>query len=128
MINKIGGFEKKNGVSVMVLALKRPEVFVARKSKLKASKNINLLLITDGNCRHYTVIKSLSRLLGSRKTKHKCKKHFCLNCLQGFHSEQNRDKHYEYSKDNEMVKIEMPKPGSFIEFHSGQNQFKVLYS
>ena len=54
-------------------------------------------------------------------------KYFCLNCLQGFCSELSRDKHYEYFKDNEAVKIEMPEPGSFIEFHDGQNQFKVPF-
>ena len=82
-INKIDVFERKNDVSVTVSALKGPEVYIARKSE---SKNINLLLITDGKRRHYTVIKSLSRLLGSRSTRHKCKQYFCLNCLQGFHS------------------------------------------
>ena len=33
-------------------------------SECRASKNIELLLIANGECRHYTVIKSLSRLLG----------------------------------------------------------------
>ena len=54
--------------------------------------------------------------------------HFRINCLQGFCSEESRDKHYEYCKDNEVVKIEMPKPGSFVEFHDGQNQFKVPFT
>ena len=74
------------------------------------------------------VIKSLSRLLGSRNSKHAHKQYFCLNCLQGFQSELSRDKHYEYCKDNEAVKIEMPKLGLFIEFHDGQNQFKVPFT
>ena len=94
----------------------------------KASKNVNLLLITNGECRHYTVIKSLSRLLGSRNTKNAHKQYFCLNCLQDVDSELSRDKHYEYCQDNEAVKIEMPKPGSFVEFHDGQNQFKVPFT
>ena len=47
--------------------------------------------------------------------------------MQGFHSEQSRDKHYEYCKDNEAVKIEMPKPGSIIEFYDRQNQFNVPF-
>ena len=34
-INKIGIFERKNDVSVMVLALKGPEVYIARKSECK---------------------------------------------------------------------------------------------
>ena len=127
-INKIGVFEKKNDVSVNVLAIKGPEVYIARKSEHKSSKNVNLLLITNGEKRHYTAIKSLSRLLGSRNTRHKPKQHFCVNCLQGFHSELSRDKHYEYCQDNKAVKIEMPKPGSFVEFHNGQNQFRVPFT
>ena len=57
--------------------------------------------------------------------KHKCKQHFCLNFLQGFHYKESRDKHFEYCKDNIAVRIEMPKEGSFMDFHDGQNQFKV---
>ena len=72
-INKISIFKKKNDISVNVLAIKGLEINIARKSEHKSSKNVNLLLITDGKYRHYTVIKSLSRLLGSRNTKHKCK-------------------------------------------------------
>ena len=126
-ISKIGIIEKKNDVSVTILALKGPEIYIARKSEHKATNNIELLLITNGEKRHYTAIKSLSRLLRSRKSKHHGKQHFCLNCLQGFHSGGSRDKHYKYCKDNEAVKIEMPKKGSFVDFQDGQNQFKVLF-
>ena len=73
------------------------------------------------------MIKSLSGLLRSRNSKHKCKQHFCLNCLQGFHSEESRDKHFKYCKDNEAVRIEIPKKDSFVKFHVGQNQFKVPF-
>ena len=107
-IKTIGIFERKNDVFITVLTLNGQEVYTARKSERKSSKNVNLLLITDGKHRHYMAIKSLSRLLGSRNTRHKHKQHFCLNCLQGFHSELSRDKHYEYCQDNEAVKIEMP--------------------
>ena len=85
------------------------------------------MLIVDGEKRHYTAIKSLSRLLGNSNSKHGHKQHFCLNCLQGFHSETSRDKHFEYCKDNKAVRIEMPEKGSFLEFHDGQYQFKVPF-
>ena len=100
----------------------------ARKLERKSSKDVKLLLITNGECRHYTAIKSLSRLLRSRNSKHAHKQYFCLNCLQGFHPEISRDKHYKYCKNNEAVRIEMPKLGSFVEFHDGQNQFKVQFT
>ena len=45
--------------------------------------------------------------------------------MQGFSTEISRDKHFECCKENETVRIEMPKEGSFVKFHNGQYQFKV---
>ena len=127
-INEIGKFEKKNDIAVNVLGVKGQRVSICRKSKHYYRKNVvNLLLIDNGEKRHYTAVKSLSRLLEDRNNKHGHKQHVCFNCLQGFHSETSRDKHYEYCKDNEAVSIEMPKEGSFVEFHDGQNQSKVPF-
>ena len=84
-------------------------------------------MISDDGIRHYTAIKSLSRLLGSSNTKHKCKQYFCTNCLQSFTLESSRDERRVYCEDNEMVKVEMPDKGSTIEFYDGQNQFKVPF-
>ena len=50
-----------------------------------------------------------------------------MNCLQGFLFEKSRDKHSEYCKDNEAIRIKMPKKGSFVKFHDGQNQFRVPF-
>ena len=90
-------------------------------------REINLLMISEDGINHYTAIKSLSRLLKSSNTKHKCKQHFCMNCLQGFTQESGRDQHQVYCEDNESVRVEMPKQGSTIEFKDGQNQFKVPF-
>ena len=86
------------------------------------------MLIVDGEKRHYTAINSLSRLNGSSNSKDGHQQHICLNCLQGFHSEKSRDNHFKYCKDNKAVRIEMPKEGSFMEFHDGQNQFKMPFA
>ena len=127
-INKINEFKKNNDISINILGVKGQRIYICRNSKHYNRKNVvNLLLIDDGEKRHYTAIKSLSRLLGDSNSKHGHKQHFCLNSLQGFHSEESRDNHFEYCKDNEAVKIEMPKEGSFVEFHDGQNQFKVPF-
>ena len=126
-INEIDKFETKNRIPVNVLGVKGRDIYICKKIKLTKLEGVNLLLITDGENRHYTAVKSLTRLLRSSNSKHKCKQHFCLNCLQGFSLEISRNKHYEYFKDNEAVRIEMPKEGSFVEFHDGQNQFKVPF-
>ena len=72
-------------------------------------------MISEDGINHYTVIKSLSRLLSSS------------NSRQGFDQELSRDRHRVYCQDNETVRVEMPRKGSKIEFCDGQNQFKVPF-
>ena len=90
-------------------------------------QGINLLMVSEDGINHYTAIKSLSRLLKSSNTKHKCKQHFCMNCLLGFTQESSRDQHQVYCENNESVRVEIPQQGSTIEFKDGQNQFRVPF-
>ena len=71
------------------------------------------------------MIKSLTRLPKSSNSKCKCKQHSCMNCLQGFHSEESRNEH---SKYNEAVKIKMPQKGSVVKFHDGQTSSRCHLS
>ena len=125
-IKDIGKFETRNNISVNVLAVESIDIYIHRKGR-RMGREINLLLISEDGINHYTAIKSLSRLFKSSNTKHKCKQHFCMNCLQGFTQESSRDQHQVYCEGNESVKIEMPKQGSTVEFKDGQNQFKVPF-
>ena len=125
-IKDIGKFETNNNVLVNVLAVEGKEIYIHRKG-WRMGREINLLLISEDGINHYTAIKSLSRLLKSSNTKHKCKQHFCTNFLQGFTQESSRDQHQVYCENNESVRVEMPKQGSTVEFKDGQNQFKVPF-
>ena len=59
---------------------------------------------------HYVYIKDFSRLMFNF-TKHKGKKHFCMNCLQCFYSKEALAKHREYCiAINGVQAVEMPKP------------------
>ena len=92
-IKGISEFEKRNDVRVHVLGVKRRDIYILRKCNYESEKKvIVLLLTTNGEKKHYTAVSSLSRLLASSNTKHKCKQHFCLNCLQGFNLEEIRGK------------------------------------
>ena len=84
-------------------------------------------MVSKDGIRHYTAIRSLSRLLSSKNSNTKRKQHFCMNYLQGFTQELSRDQHQAYCEDNESVRVEMPKQGSTVEFKDGQNQFRVPY-
>ena len=68
----INEFEKKNNdIAVNVLGIKGQRIYICRNSKHYNRKNIvNLLLITDGEKKHHTAIKSLTRLLRSSNSKH----------------------------------------------------------
>ena len=127
-IKDMGKFETRNNISVNVLAVEGRDIYIHRKGRSMMGREINLLMVSEDGINHCTVIKSLSRLLKSSNTKHKCKQHFCMNCLQGFTQESSRDQHQVYCEDNESVRVEMPKQGSTVEFKDGQNQFKVPFT
>ena len=118
-IKDIGKFETRNNISVNVLAVEGKDIYIHRKGQ-RVGRETNLMVSEDG-IRHYTAIKSLSRLLSSKNSNTKRKQHFCMNCLQGFTHESSRDQHQVYCENNESVKVEIPKQGSTIEFKDGQN-------
>ena len=125
-LKQIGKFEVKNNISINVLGLEGKDIYILRNSN-RSDREINLLMISEDGINHYTVIKSLSRLLSSSNSKHKLKQHFCTNCLQEFDQELSRDRHRVYCEDNETFRVEVPRKGSKIEFCDGQNQFKVPF-
>ena len=137
---KISKFEKNNhGVAVNVLFVKEIEsknaskggrVYVARRSDYnRRSKQVNLLMIVEGEKRHYTAVKNLSRLLSSENSKgRKGAYHYCVNCLNGFRTESARDKHYAYCSSHGEVRVKMPsQDGKWLKFYDGQCQFKVPF-
>ena len=79
-IKKIDEFEKNNpDIAVNVLFSNKKnldeDIYTVRRSErnVKCKKQVNLLMIVDGDKRHYTAIKSISRLLsrlnGKTKTR-----------------------------------------------------------
>ena len=85
-------------------------------------------MIVDGEKRHYTTIKSISRLLSNLNRKTRCAYHFCMNCLNGFRKASARDMHYEHCSSNCHVKVKMPtEKEKWLKFPDGQYQFKVPF-
>ena len=124
-LKDIKRFEKQNSnISVSVLGYSKDErIYPLRISEYTKSKegrkyNITLLLIKDedGDNSHYCLVKDLSALLSSQVNKHKSKLYFCLNCLNGFDKPEKLEKHKEYCSEEESIKINMPKPDTFIKF------------
>ena len=85
-------------------------------------------MIEDGEKRHYTTIKNISRLLSKSNGKTRSAYYFCMNCSNGFRTESARDKHYDYCSSNGHVKVTIPtEEKEWLKFHDGQYQFKVPF-
>ena len=63
---------------------------------------------------HYSVIKSISKLLSSQVSKHSHGMHFCHLCLQGFGRKDILDKHLEIFLKNDAVRTILPEKGENI--------------
>ena len=120
-LQDINIFEKNNsGIQVNVLGEKGKDIFTLRRPKYNDQKeSIKLLLISNGERKHYTAIKSMSRLLASGNNKSNHRQHECLNCLQLFNSKGKRYEHSEYCIESKAVQIEMPEKGSVVKFQDG---------
>ena len=90
-------------------------------------RSVKLMILEEGEKKHYIAIKSLERLLSVQNSKHKETQHFCDNRLHGFKTQESRDKHYDYCRSNESVRIEMPDKDPIVRYSNGQHQFKVPF-
>ena len=81
--NKI---EKQNNIRVNVFGYEEKQKYPIYLSKEKFNFCLNLLLITEGEKKHYCLLKNFNKFMHNQ-TKNNGRKHFCMYCLQGFSSE-----------------------------------------
>ncbi|XP_065667722.1 uncharacterized protein LOC136088013 [Hydra vulgaris] len=126
--NQITQFENNNkDINVNVYGYEN-SVYPLRVSKNNDRQHlIDLLLISNGETNHYCLIKSLSKLLSSQKSKKKCTIHYCKNCLLGFNSEESLSKHKSYCDTHDSVRIELPPPISTMQFTNHNRSMRVPF-
>ena len=128
-LSQLDRVERQNGVALNVYGWDKG-VVVHRLSdrEVPADRRINLLLISQGDKYHYTLIKDLNRLLRDQ-TKHKERKHFCERCLHGFKRQDLLDKHTPDCRgiNQTAIAIEMPKEGTKLRFENYHKQLKSPY-
>ena len=78
--NKI---EKQNSIRINVFGYEEEQPFPIHISKEKFEDQMNLLLITKDERRHYVLIKDFNKFMYNQ-TQHKERKHLCMYCLQCF--------------------------------------------
>ena len=78
--------EKQNSIRINVFGYEDGQPFPIHISKETFEDQMNLLLITKDEKKHYVLIKDFNTFMYNQ-SKHKERKHFCMYCLQCFSSE-----------------------------------------
>ena len=127
--NKI---EKQNDININVFGYEDKQPFPIYISKEKFEDQMNLLLITKDNDKHYVLIEDFNKFMYNQ-TKHKERKHFCMHCLQCFSSERVLTDHKENCiQVNGTQAVKMPEKNNnilkFVNFHKQIQVPFVIYS
>ena len=122
--NKI---EKQNNIRVNVFGYEEGQPYPFYLSKEKFDSCLNLLLITEGEVKHYCLLKDFNKFMYNQ-TKHKERKHFCMYCLQCLSSKEHLEKHkVDCVEINGKQAIKMPVSGSKIAFKNYRKQLPTPF-
>jgi hypothetical protein len=105
-LDKVAKFEKQNSISVNVFGWNN-ELFPLYITTQRQDFHVNLLLFSEGEIQHFSLIHDLNRLL-YQQNKHKARMYYCNYCLHGFVKEDTLHSHIPYCCQHGPQKIEMP--------------------
>ena len=91
-VKQFNKIEKQNNISINVFGYEERQPYPICITKEKFEKHMDLLLITEGENKHFVPIKDFNKFMYNQ-TKHQHKKYFCVHCLQCFSSEDILTKH-----------------------------------
>ena len=120
--------EKQNNIRINVFGYEKGQPFPIYISKETFEDQINLLLITKDEKKHYVLIKDFNAFMYNQ-SKHKERKHFCMYCLQCFSSERILANHVNNCLTiNGAQAINMPKQGeNILKFNNFHKQLPVPF-
>ena len=130
-LKDISKFEKQNpNISITVFGFnKKNKVYTLRVSEHKYNREVDiiLLLIERNGVKHYCLVKNSSRLLSKQISAHKEGTHICFRCLNPFWTHKSLEKHWEYCRNHEAVKINMPEKGTILRFKNHERSEKLPF-
>ena len=130
-LKDISKFEKQNPeISFTVLGFnEKDKVHPLRVSEhiYIRKHNIILLLIERDGVNHYCLVKNSSRLSSKQISAHKGGTHICFRCLNPFWTHKSLEKHWEYCRNHEAVKINMPEKGTILRFKHHERSEKLPF-
>ena len=126
-VKQINKIEKQNNICINLFGYEEKQPFPIYISKEKYQDHMELLLITEGENKHYILIKDFNRLM-FRQTKHEHRKHFCMYCLQCFSREDVLTEHKNNCISiNGVQAIKMPEKGDKVYFKNHHKQLSVPF-
>ncbi|PFX20964.1 hypothetical protein AWC38_SpisGene14564 [Stylophora pistillata] len=127
-VKDIHRFEKLNPEIRVNVYMYNNRLNPLRVSSITHAVNVvDLLLITEGDKKHYCLIKNLSRLVSSSLSKNEHKKFICRRCLNYFGSQRVLDTHSELCQNHEAVREKMPPSGAYLSFKNHQKQMTMPF-
>ena len=126
-VKQINKIEKQNNICINLFGYEEKQKFPIYISKEKFTDHMELLLITEGENKHYILIKDFNKFMFSQ-TKHEHKKYFCMHCLQCFSREDVLTEHKNncISINGEQA-IKMPEKGDKVYFKNHHKQLPVPF-
>ena len=120
--------EKQNSIKINVFGYEDGQPFSINISKETFEDQMNQLLITKDEKKHYVLIKDFNAFMYNQ-SKHKERKHFCMYCLQCFSSERILANHVNNCLTmNGAQAINMPKQGeNILKFNNFYKQLPVPF-
>ena len=126
-VKQINKIEKLNNICINLFGYEEKQPFPIYISKEKYQDHMELLLITEGENKHYVLIKEFNKFM-FRQNKHEHKKHFCMYCLQCFSREDVLTKHINNCISiNGKQAINMPEKGDKVYFKNHHKQLPVPF-
>ena len=120
--------EKQNSIRINVFGYEDGQPFPIHISKETFEDQMNLLLITKDEKKHYVLIKDFNAFMYNQ-SKHKERNHFCMYCLQCFLSARILANHVNNCLTiNGAQAINMPKQGeNILKFNNFHKQLPVPF-
>ena len=117
--------EKKNSIGISVSGYENKEKYpIYVSKKCCEERNVDLLLIGEGEKKHYVLINDFNRFMYDHLL-HRRRKHICRYCLHAFIIEKILKRHIkDYFKTNDKQTIKMPKKGEYVKLINVKRKIK----
>ena len=119
-VTQINKIEKQNNICINLFGYEEKQKFPIFISKEKFIDHMELLLITEGENKHYVLIKDFNKFMFNQ-TKHEHRKHFCMHCIVLTEHKNNC-----ISINGEQA-IKMPEKGDKVYFKNHHKQLSVPF-